>query len=133
MPQVDSLLRSIIQLKTEHFEADNELNRINQRITLLGGSIVPRDRLLHLKKRRNETALELKQVLEEIEKIGCQLKDADIGLIDFPTLYRGEEVYLCWKLGEQGITHWHHVQDGFAGRKLIDNEFLANHKGDLAQ
>jgi len=45
------------------------------------------------------------------------IKDLDVGLIDFPTLFRGKEVYLCWRMGESGIRHWHGVDEGFAGRK----------------
>ena len=58
------------------------------------------------------------------------VKDLDVGLIDFPTLYRGEEVYLCWKLGETGIQYWHGIDEGFRGRKKIDRDFLDNHKGE---
>jgi hypothetical protein len=49
-----------------------------------------------------------------------QVKDLDIGLLDFPCRVNGEIILLCWKLGEEGITHWHGVEEGFAGRKPID-------------
>jgi hypothetical protein len=55
------------------------------------------------------------------------VKDLDTGLLDFPTLYQGREVYLCWRLGESQINYWHGVDEGFAGRKAIDDDFLANH------
>ena len=57
--------------------------------------------------------------MEQVQSFGCLIKDLDVGLIDFPTLYRGEEVYLCWKLGEDGIEFWHGVSEGFRGRKKI--------------
>ena len=62
----------------------------------------------------------VKQAVEKVQEFGCLVKDLDIGLIDFPTLLKGEEVYLCWKLGEAGIRFWHGVQEGFRGRKPID-------------
>jgi len=53
-------------------------------------------------------------------------------LIDFPTLLRGEEVYLCWRVGEEGIQFWHRVEEGYRGRKRIDADFLIHHRGDPA-
>ena len=68
-----------------------------------------------------------------MQAIGCVVKDLDIGLIDFPTEFRGEEVYLCWKLGEPRIEFWHGVEEGFRGRKAIDQDFRDHHRGDPAQ
>ena len=52
--------------------------------------------------------------------MGVQIKDLDIGLLDFPCLVEGKVVLLCWKLGEETITHWHGTDEGFAGRKVVD-------------
>ena len=53
---------------------------------------------------------------------GIQVKDIETGLIDFPTLRRnGEEVYLCYKLGETEIAYWHRIEDGYAGRQGVDS------------
>jgi hypothetical protein len=68
--------------------------------------------------------------VEKIHETGCIVKDLDKGLVDFPTLFRGEEVYLCWKMDEPAIEFWHRIEDGFAGRTAIDQEFRDNHKGD---
>ena len=80
--------------------------------------------------RRDSAAAQLRDSMEAIEKLGCLLKDLDIGLADFPTLYRGREAYLCWKLGETAIRFWHGVDEGFAGRKPIDRDFVENHGGE---
>jgi hypothetical protein len=61
------------------------------------------------------------------------VKDLDTGLVDFPTMYRGVEVCLCWKLGEGAIGYWHGVDEGFRGRKPIDQDFRDQHRGDPAQ
>lgn len=127
LPQVEGLLRTLIQLRQDYERADAELSRINQRIALSGGMIPPREQVRQIRTRKDACAHGLKAALEKIQEIGCELKDIDIGLIDFPTVYRGKEVYLCWKLGESGIGYWHHIEDGYQGRQPIDSEFLANH------
>ena len=63
---------------------------------------------------------QLSDLREELEGVGCELKDFEIGLVDFPAVRDGREVYLCWKLGEDQVTHWHEVNTGYAGRKPLD-------------
>jgi hypothetical protein len=55
----------------------------------------------------------------ETTQLGAELKDAFIGLIDFPGWHEGREVCLCWKLGEPKVEHWHDVDAGYAGRRPI--------------
>jgi hypothetical protein len=57
--------------------------------------------------------------LSELEAIGCELKDIDLGLVDFRALREGREVYLCWRLGEDEIRFWHELDTGFAGRQPL--------------
>ena len=127
LPQVERLLRMLIELKNEYETADAELNRINQRIALTGGMSLPRDQVQQIRARKDASASRVKAAAEKIQETGCQLKDIETGLVDFPTVYRGKEVYLCWKLGESSIGFWHHIEDGYRGRQPIDSEFLANH------
>lgn len=63
--------------------------------------------------------LEIQLHLDSIHAKGIQVKDIDIGLIDFPALIDGTEVLLCWKQGEASITHYHGLYDGFSGRKPL--------------
>jgi hypothetical protein len=65
-------------------------------------------------------ARELQDVVDELTSIGVQLKDADAGLLDFPALREGEDVLLCWRVGEPAVEWWHGLEDGFAGRQRID-------------
>lgn len=65
----------------------------------------------------------LRKAVQQLEDWGIQLKDLQIGLVDFPALRQGREVYLCWKLGEDEIGFWHDIDSGFAGRAPID-EFI---------
>jgi hypothetical protein len=96
-----------------------------------GGVVVDREAVLQNRAERDRYGESLKEAIERIQEYGCVIKDLDIGLVDFPTLFRGQEVYLCWKMGESGIGFWHGTDEGFAGRKPIDRDFLDNHRGDL--
>lgn len=70
-------------------------------------------------------AAEVNGFMKELEEIGCEFKDWNftIGLVDFPAIIDGKEVYLCWKSDEDDIRYYHDLEAGFAGRKLIPNEF----------
>ena len=65
-------------------------------------------------------ARELQDVVDELTSIGIQLKDADAGLLDFPAVREGEDVLLCWSVGEPAVEWWHGLEDGYAGRQRID-------------
>lgn len=56
----------------------------------------------------------------ELLSIGAVLKDWRSGLVDFPAIYQGRRVWLCWRLGEDGITHWHELHDGVSGRRPVE-------------
>jgi len=131
LPEVESIIRGAITAKSDYEQAEEEMQNFSRRIMMLGGVQVDHTMVLAHRARRESSALLLKASMEKIEEIGCLVKDLDIGLIDFPTLLSGEEVYLCWKLGESGIHFWHGVHEGFQGRKAIDQEFLSNHQGEL--
>jgi hypothetical protein len=131
LPEVESAIRNAISLKSDYQEAEEERQNFSRRIMLMGGVLVDHTQVLDQKNHRESVALRLKQAVETIQDHGCVIKDLDIGLIDFPTLFHGEEVYLCWKLGESGIRFWHGTNEGFQGRKPIDQEFLDNHQGEL--
>src|SRR5262245_30853547 len=59
----------------------------------------------------------LQGFVEELSGVGVELKDYQVGLVDFVGRHQGRDVYLCWKLGESSITHWHELHTGFAGRQ----------------
>src|SRR6266478_9809542 len=64
-------------------------------------------------------ARELQDVVDELTSIGVQLKDADAGLLDFPAVREGEDVLLCWSVGEAAVEWWHSLDGGYAGRERI--------------
>ena len=65
--------------------------------------------------------------LQELEAVGCVFKGFDAGLVDFYTLREDRVVFLCWRLGEERITHWHELDAGFGGRQPIDPTFSGAH------
>ncbi|HEX4527740.1 MAG TPA: DUF2203 domain-containing protein [Gaiellaceae bacterium] len=58
--------------------------------------------------------------VERLDELGVTLKDLDLGLLDFPSERGGEEVLLCWHVGEESVSTWHGLEEGYAGRKPID-------------
>jgi len=75
----------------------------------------------------SRAASELAQSFDRLDKLihkildtGAIVKDINTGLLDFPSIRDGHEVYLCWQLGEARIAYWHEIDDGFAGRQPLD-------------
>ena len=95
-----------------------------ERIILAGGSHVDQEHFAGTKKAKEESGSRLREVVEEIEGLGCLVKDLDIGLVDFPCRVGERELYLCWKRGEPHIQFWHSVEEGFAGRKPLDDTMI---------
>lgn len=130
LPAVGRLIRDAVQARSRYQAAERYLQDLSQRILMQGGITVDTTTVESWKAQYDSSGHLLKDSLEKIEDIGVLVKDLEIGLVDFPTLYRGEEVYLCWRMDEDDIEFWHGVHEGFAGRKVIDAEFLANHRGE---
>lgn len=123
LPVLESLLRSAISAKNEVQAADAEFRDLAQQIQKSGGMGVNVKRWALRRAERERAMQRIKDALEEISAAGVQVKDLDIGLLDFPFLLDSVVVLLCWKLGEAAITHWHSTSEGFAGRKPIDGRF----------
>ena len=120
LPVLESLLRTAIDGKKFIESVDTELQELAHRVFLHGGILVNIVHMARRKAEREKTIQRVKDALAEIDATGVQVKDLDIGLLDFPCEVDGRTVLLCWKLGEKSITHWHGVSEGFAGRKPID-------------
>jgi hypothetical protein len=124
LPVLESLIRTAIDGKKFIESVDEELQELAHRVFLSGGLFLNIVHLARRKAEREKTIQRVKDALVEIDSIGVQVKDLDIGLLDFPCNVDGRTVLLCWKVGEQGITHWHSVTEGFAGRKPIDERMF---------
>ena len=69
----------------------------------------------------SEGFVELRDSIEELQRLEVVLRDLDRALLDFPSLRDGQEVYLCWQEGEDAIEYWHEPDAGFAGRRPLDD------------
>jgi hypothetical protein len=113
LPEVRHWLDALLVLRGQIQERDQQLTELMQPGCDLGGELV------------NEwvrSLAELKAVLKEFLKREIQIKDLDRGLIDFPSLRQGKEVFLCWEQGEEDIDFWHDIEAGYAGRQKIEEE-----------
>jgi hypothetical protein len=126
LPQVERLLQDAMRLKPEFDEAAAAVNRMKERVHIMGGTLIDRGAAVETRQRRETSSKLLRQAVEEILELGVQIKDLETGLVDFPTRFYGRDVYLCWKFGETAIEYWH-GEEGFRGRKPIDRDFLDHH------
>ena len=110
---------------------ETDLSAVSARIMMMGGVIVPYEKLATLRVEHQQLAESMKAALNRILETGCLIKDLEVGLLDFPALINNEEVYLCWRLGEDRIRFYHRQDEGFAGRKPLDPRDLG--PGDIVQ
>lgn len=128
LPVLKSLLKTAMEGKQSITEIDKEFQDLRHRILLTGGLFV---NVAHVARRRaqhDKLMQETKDAIAEINSIGVQVKDLDIGLLDFPCVVEEQVVLLCWKYGEEQIEHWHGLEEGFQGRKPIDQRMLRGKK-----
>jgi hypothetical protein len=128
LPVLESLLRSAIEAKKLIEEVDAEQQALASRVFLNGGTMVNIVAVARRKAEREKALQKAKDAVAEIDATGVQVKDLDMGLLDFPCIVGEEVILLCWKLGEKGITHWHGTEEGFAGRKPIDERILRDQR-----
>lgn len=124
VPVLESLLRGAMEGKKVMQEVEAELQEVGQRVFVNGGMLLDVIALSKRKAQRDKAVRQVKDALSEIDSAGVQVKDLDIGLLDFPCLVEDRIVLLCWKLGEPRIGFWHGTEEGFAGRKPIDEKIL---------
>lgn len=120
LPILDALLKRAMDAKTTIEQVDAKLQLLTQKVFLMGGMIIDIPRYTARKTEREKAVQEIRDSVAEIAASGVQVKDLDIGLLDFPCVVNGDTVLLCWKYGEpHRIAHWHGLEEGFAGRKPI--------------
>ena len=113
LPVLESLLRSAMEAKALIEEVDGEMQSLANRIFINGGTLVDIVSVARRKAEREKAVQRAKDAVAEIDATGVQVKDLDIGLLDFPCIVGDDVILLCWKLGEKKITHWHRTAGRF--------------------
>ena len=118
LEHVRPLVEQLVATRGEHVAALERQEELERKIRGNGGGIPPAE-LASATAEVDGIARRLAHVVDEITSHGAEVKDLDIGLVDFPALHHDETVLLCWQLGEDEIAWWHRVDDGFAGRRPL--------------
>lgn len=118
LSQLRPLVEAMVEGKQALDEAQERRDDVAQRIAGNGGGIPPAE-LAALEAAVGEAAKTLAGTIGEIQAMGVLVKDLDSGLVDFPAKRDGEDVLLCWQLGEDEVAFWHGLEDGYAGRQPL--------------
>jgi hypothetical protein len=118
LPLVRVIVRDITALAEELRERHERLNRHKpgDRFRL---SDAHDEELRQVQAELERAQEKMEDYVRELAQLGVELKDPLSGLIDFPSLMNGRPVYLCWRLGEAEVAHWHELEAGFAGRQKL--------------
>jgi hypothetical protein len=118
LEQVRPIAESLVSHRRAFTVAAARRARLASRISGNGGDFDPQEPR-ELDEQLEREAQAVASAVEELQGLGVLVKDLDRGLVDFPALRDGEEVLLCWQVGEDEIAFWHGVEEGFAGRKPL--------------
>jgi hypothetical protein len=110
LPQVRGWLERLAILRQELERSDKRLTSLMSPGNDLGGDLV---------NRWIRTLAEMQGLLGEFQQREIRVKDVDRGLLDFPAIIGGREVFLCWELGEERVEFWHDLDSGYGGRERI--------------
>ena len=122
--EANQLLPALIQLLTELKKKRDEASDLEVQIDALeliasSGTSSSVKELNHLLEEHQKIVGEFYSIVNEIHSYRCFLKDVDLGLIDFCGVIDGRMVYLCWRLGEERVSFWHEVEQGYSNRKPL--------------
>ncbi len=110
--EVKIRLNNIISLRDKVLELQEELQSIVEHDASLMAYVLKKQEL-------NSALADLYKAIEELESLGVVVKSIDEGLVDFPAKRFDEDVWLCWKVGEDEVKFWHGKDEGFMGRKPL--------------
>ena len=113
-------VKRLVAARKLFVDAVRRLETVQGRVAGNGGSLDPQ-RVRDVQEGAAEAAAAITEIVAELEALGVQVKDLDEGLVDFPAQHpeRDEPVLLCWRLGEDEVSYWHGLDEGFAGRKPL--------------
>ena len=118
LEQVRPVAEGLVAHRRAFSEAAARRARLATHVAGNGGDLDPGE-VREDAERMEQEAEAVAAAVDELSRLGVLVKDLDHGLVDFPALRHGEEVLLCWQVGEPEVAHWHGVEEGFAGRKPL--------------
>ena len=118
LPELRPLVEAMVAAKRALDEAQEQRDGVARRIAGNGGGIPPAE-LAAMDATVETAAAELASAIGRVQATGVLVKDLDSGLVDFPATRDGEDVLLCWQLGEDEVAFWHGLEDGYAGRQPL--------------
>lgn len=117
LPLLRSILRDVTQLAKDLRERHDRLLQIESQGNV---DAAHREELRVMCADYQRDQERMREYEQELENLHIELKDYGGGLVDFPAMMDGREVYLCWRLGEPEVAHWHELDAGFAGRQKLN-------------
>lgn len=118
LEELRPLAEEMVSKQRDLVEAQGRRAALGAQVGTNGGDLTPSD-FAEADQELEHAATELARTVEQIQAAGVLVKDLDQGLLDFPSVRDGEEILLCWRIGEDEIAYWHGTEEGFAGRKPI--------------
>jgi len=119
IPQLTKIMERVMAAQASAAEAAEWLQQEQRRIELAGGGVVDQSAWRAAVARRERATKDVRQGLEQVQTLGGVPKDLGLGLVDFLHRRDGRTVNLCWRYGEEKITHWHGLDEGYASRKPL--------------
>ena len=118
LDELRPLVEAMVAAKHVLDEAQEQRDDLTRRIAGNGGGIPPAE-LAAREAEVDTAATELAGAIGKVQAMGVLVKDLDSGLVDFPAKRDGEDILLCWQLGEDEVAYWHGLEDGYAGRRPL--------------
>jgi len=119
LPLVRSIVRDIVELYQDVMDRRERLDRLKESRGEKASENVYSEELEQSEETLEKELEKLEEYRLELEAIGAELEDPQQGLVDFRAQLEDREIYLCWKLGEEDITHWHELEEGYEGRREL--------------
>jgi hypothetical protein len=118
LDEVRPLTEELVEHRRALVELQERQSALTTRIAGNGGNVEPQE-LQGVQERLDEEVAGIARCVARIHEVGALVKDLDDGLVDFPATREGEDILLCWRLGEDEIGFWHGLDEGFSGRKPL--------------
>jgi hypothetical protein len=118
LAEVRPLTEELVGHRRALVELQERQAALTTRIAGNGGNVEPHE-LEEVQELLDEEVAGIARCVARIHEVGALVKDLDVGLVDFPATRGGEDVLLCWRLGEDEIGFWHRLDEGYSGRKPL--------------